>query len=100
MSYAWLDYPMPQVDRFVAESRPDDTVWQALSSVFIRAVRQGWDVGHAALYTAWRVENWEVTLRLALTPPPDVIEKWSARGWTVVQLPDDVRAQLMELLPQ
>lgn len=99
MSYAWLDYPIGRLDFIMAEEKPDGYARRAVAALFVDAARRGWDVVHAALYIARRTENWNTTIRLALTPPPDVIEKWGERGWMVQPLPDSVRAQLLELLP-
>lgn len=99
MSYAWIDYTIEHIDIVVAEAKPEGRMRQVVASLFLDAARRGWDVANAALYIARRVENWNATMRLALTPPPDVVEKWTARGWMVQPLPDEIRAQLLELLP-
>lgn len=96
--YTWFDYPIPNVNLTTYAFDEVALTNEVIAHIFVHAARQGWDVEHAPLYIGRRVEKWDITLRLALAPPDDVLTKWEERGWKMQPLPNDIRTRLLSLV--
>ena len=97
MTTEWLDYPV-DLTRSVNADKGEGVLRHAFAYLFVTAARQGWDVEHDNLYAARRTERWDTTVRIARDVPAEIVDKWALRGWTIMHIDDEMRAQLLRLL--
>lgn len=95
-----IDYLDCPVDLMRSDLDTATIMRHVLYELCVTAARQGWNIEDGSLYVLRRTERWDMTVRLARAPTPDLLATWTARGWIGVAIDDAMRAQLIGLLPK